>query len=397
MDISDIFKLYRKKRDINEISISQMKADLGDSINKIVLYGAGSAGIAFLHYLQDVNIFPCFFADGNPEKWGKKCEGITIIDYKEIVERVGKDALVIVTINTDGVKYCKSFEESLRIGGHSGVHKNLKTAGCDKVIDYTYFRRCYKLFQGDKYNLPSCSDVYLMERHEEDIKSAYGLLADDYSREVFEKILYFRMIDDTIKIPTEPQIKQYFEYNFFSPEVDEVFVDCGAFNGISLKTFLQENENKFKKYYGLEPDEKNYEKLCNYVAELSETIKRKIILKQVAAYDSEKSMKFYALQGPGSFITDIGTCIVNTDTIDNVVKGEKVSFIKMNIEGSELQALNGAKETIKRNMPRLAIAGYHKTWDLWEIPLLIHKMGTKYRFYLRSYMNNLSFVFYAVK
>ena len=175
MVIEDIFREYQENKDKIDISISKMKADLGDLADNIVLYGAGSAGIAFLYYLRDAGIYPRFFADGNPDKWGKDCEGLEIIDYKEITKRVGSDALVIVTINTDGVKYCKSFDEALRAGGHAGVHKNLRDAGCKNVIDYTYFRRCRELFRGDRYNLPSCSDVYCMEKNKDKICEAYGL------------------------------------------------------------------------------------------------------------------------------------------------------------------------------------------------------------------------------
>lgn len=82
--------------------------------------------------------------------------------------------------------------------------------------------------------------------------------------------------------------------------------------------------------------------------------------------------------------------------IDNLLNEDGATYIKMNIEGSELQALKGAEETIKSYQPKLAIAGYHKTWDLWKVPLLIYEMNNKYRFYLRSYMNNLSLIYYAM-
>lgn len=186
MIIHEIFEEYWDKRDQVEISIDKMKDDLGSMIDKIVLYGAGSAGIAFLYYLRDAGISPRCFADANSDRWGTVCEGLLIIDYRDIVRVVGKDALVIVTINTDGQIYCKSFDAALRNGGHTGVHKKLSEAGCKHVIDYTYFRRCRKLFHGDKYNLPSCSDVSIMEEHERDLCDVYSILADDKSKEVFE-------------------------------------------------------------------------------------------------------------------------------------------------------------------------------------------------------------------
>lgn len=61
-----------------------------------------------------------------------------------------------------------------------------------------------------------------------------------------------------------------------------------------------------------------------------------------------------------------------------------------------MPALKGAGQTIADYKPKLAIAGYHKTWDLWEVPLLIHDICPTYRFYLRSYMNHVSFVYYGI-
>lgn len=394
--IRDIFKEYQEKKNETEISISQMKSDLGSFIDKIVLYGAGSAGIAFLSYLRDNGIQPKYFADGNPTRWGTVCEGLKVLDYREIAKTVGEDVLAIVTINTDGHNYCKSFDEALRAGGHSGVHKSLKASGCANVIDYTYFRRCRALFQGDKYNLPSCSDVLFMEQNEKKICETYDLLGDDKSKEVFEKIVRFRMVDDSVQIPTESQEKQYFEYEVFPKREDEIFIDCGAYNGISFKMFLKENNFQFQKYYGIEPDKSNFAKLKEYTAALPKEIQKKAVLVNKAAYDTVKKVKLYSLEGPGSFVADIGTQGIDTVKIDDLASIGGASYIKMNIEGSEIPALKGAERTIREFFPRLAIAGYHKTWDLWEIPQLIYSINPSYHIYLRSYMNHISFVYYCV-
>lgn len=393
--ITEIFAEYDRFKNNIEISIDKMLSEITPYRDKIVLYGAGSAGIAFLYYLRSIGIEPAYFSDGNSAKCGIFCEGLEIIDYNAIPNRVGADALVIVTINTDGKKYCKSFEEELRAGGHMGVHKKLHDAGCKNVVDYTYFRRVRKLFSGDRFNLPSCSDVYLMEEHIDDIATTYEWLSDEISKSVYADIVRFRLIDDSLQIRTEPQENQYFEYSFFDRKEDEIFVDCGAYNGISLKTFLQLNENRFKKYYGIEPDNHNFAQLVNCVNELDESVKNRIKLINAAAYADSNGAKLYRLNGPGSFISDIGESDVSTVKIDDIVDGDKVSFIKMNIEGSELEALSGAEKTVSTVHPRMAIAGYHKTRDLWEVPKKIKSFDKNYNLGLRSYMNNLSFVYYA--
>jgi len=395
-ELINIYKEFTANKKKIEMSTEQMLEDISSYINKIVLYGAGSAGIAFLYYLRSVGIEPICFADGDSQKWGTICEGIEIIDYSLITSKVGSEALVIVTINTDGEKYCKSFAEELRVGGHRGVHQKLHNVGCKNVIDYTFFRRTWGLFRGDRYNLPSCSDVYLMEEHFDDIVNVFEMLDDDISKKVYSDIVFFRMVDDTIKIRTEPQTNQYFEKEFYRPREDAVFIDCGAYNGISLNTFLKKNGTKYNTYYGIEPDTYNFELLEKCVSDKTVS-EGEIQLINAAAYNKNGTENLYQLCGPGSFISDIGKKKVQTITIDSIINEDIPTFIKMNIEGSEHKALLGAKKTISNYHPQLAIAGYHKTKDLWEIPALIKTFDKDYKIKLRSYMNHISFVFYATK
>lgn len=394
--INEIFAEYHKKRKKLEISVEEMKRELAPYINKILIYGAGSSGIAFLYDLRKIGIEPLYFVDSDEKKINTECEGLKIIAPGDIFSKTGEDFLIIVCINTDGKRYCKSFEEALRIGGHHAVYDKLKSFGCKNIIDYTYFRRCHEFFADEKYNAPSCSDVYLMEEHEQEISDVYDFMMDSLSKEVFEKIVRFRLLDDSIEVPTMSQEKQYFEYGFYEKRQDEVFVDCGAFNGISLNTFLQENNHTFDFYYGMEPDKANFEKLREYVANMPEDIRKKMYITPKAAWKDHNGIKFYSLCGPGSFVADIGKETAETVTIDEMLDGKRVTYIKMNIEGSEKEALRGAEKSIKQYKPRLAIAGYHRTDDLWKIPLMIKRYREDYKIYLRSYMNHISFVYYMV-
>lgn len=393
--INEVFTEYRQRKSELEVSVAGMKKEIQDYLERILIYGAGSSGIAFLYDLRKIGIEPLYFVDSDSSKVGMDCEGLMVIAPEEILPRAGEDALVIVCINTDGKRYCKSFAEALRAGGHHGVYEKLRGCGCKNIIDYTYFRRCHALFTDEKYNAPSCSDVYLMEEHEREIAKVHDMMEDALSRETFEKITRFRLLDDSIEVPTITQEKQYFEYGFYDKRQDEVFVDCGAYNGISLGTFLKENNNIFDGYYGLEPDPDNYAKLRAYIGTLPEEVQGKLYITKKAAWKDNEGMQLYALHGPGSFAADIGNVRAETITIDAMLEGKRASYIKMNIEGSEKEALLGAEQTIRRHKPRLAVAGYHRTDDFWRIPLMIKGMREDYKIYLRSYMNHISFVYYA--
>jgi len=113
--INEIFAEYRKKKEEIEVTVADMKDEIQEFLGRILIYGAGSSGIAFLYDLRKVGIEPLYFVDSDISKAGTDCEGLTVILPEEILSKAGKDVLVIVCINTDGKRYCNSFAEALRV------------------------------------------------------------------------------------------------------------------------------------------------------------------------------------------------------------------------------------------------------------------------------------------
>ena len=393
--INQIFTRFERERPRLEQTVDELKLALG-RYDGIVLYGAGSSGIALLLALRRADIYPLCFADGAPEKWGTVCLGLDVIPPQKLTERFGANILVLVCINTDGQTYCRSFDEALREGGHSGVHQRLYDCGCDHVVDYIALRRCFALFRGDNTgNLPSCPDVDCLWEHRERIGQVYEKLADGLSREIYANILTFRLFGEGPEIPTLAQEEKYFPKELFAPSSGEHFVDCGAFDGQTLRDLLALTGNRIGAYYALEPDPANFERLERFAAQLPEGLREKAVLSPCAAWDAEGETPLYALHGPGSFAAPYGGTRAAATTIDKLLDGRRATAIKMNIEGAELAALKGAAETIRCWKPKLMVAGYHKTWDFWQVPELMLAAG--YRVYLRSYMHHLSFVFYGLE
>lgn len=392
--IEEIFARFERERPRLEQTMDELKLTMG-GYDGIVLYGAGSSGIALLLALRRAGVEPLCFADGAPEKWGTVCMGLEVVPPQELAGRFGANILVLVCINTDGQSYCRSFDEALREGGHSGVHQRLHDCGCDHVVDYIALRRCFALFHGDNTgNLPSCPDVDCLVEHREQVAQVYDRLADGMSKEIYANILAFRLFGEGPEIPTLAQEEKYFPRELFTPSPEEHFVDCGAFDGQTLRDLLELTGNQIGAYYALEPDPVNYRRLEQFAAGLPVELREKVILSPCAAWNEEGNIPLYALHGPGTFAAPYGGTQAAATTIDRLLDGHRASAIKMNIEGSELAALKGAQETIRRWHPKLMIAGYHKTWDFWEVPELMLRAG--YEISLRSYMHHLSFVFYGL-
>jgi FkbM family methyltransferase len=174
---------------------------------------------------------------------------------------------------------------------------------------------------------------------------------------------------------------QYFDKKIVQPRHDEVFIDCGAFTGDSIEKFRKFSNNKFQKIVAFEPDKTNFKKLKK------NTMRCKAI--QCINAGVYSCRKTFFLDNAGSFAAKLcqkkTKSKVETNSIDNVLKGKNATFIKMDIEGAELEALKGAKNTITESKPTLAICVYHKINDLVDIPSYINELVPNYRFYLRCY------------
>lgn len=177
--------------------------------------------------------------------------------------------------------------------------------------------------------------------------------------------------------------RQYFDKDIIRFSENEIFVDCGAFDGDSVIDFIScakiQNISSYDKIYAFEADEANVEKMRK---KLSDCKNIEIVAKGV--YDRSGSLYFSQGDFTNSRVTDAGTEI-KVVTIDETVKNDPVSFIKMDIEGSELKELKGAEKTIKRCKPKLAICVYHRPEDLITIPQYIQSLNPDYKLYFRSY------------
>ena len=111
----------------------------------------------------------------------------------------------------------------------------------------------------------------------------------------------------------------------------------------------------------------------------------------------KETLSFFAGDGKLSRISDDGNVIINVDAMDSIIKDDKITFLKMDIEGSELKALHGARKIIQRDKPKLAICVYHKPEDIIEIPLYINSLVPEYKFYMRHYsIDSAETVLYAI-
>ncbi|WP_049960326.1 FkbM family methyltransferase [Pseudobutyrivibrio sp. LB2011] len=196
--------------------------------------------------------------------------------------------------------------------------------------------------------------------------------------------------------------RQYFDLEQLRREDGrEVFADVGSCDGMSAVQFLKWcNGNGYA--YCFEPDEKNIKGLeANMKAKCITSEQYEVIRK--GAWNMDGTVYFDAKGTAGSCIcedaeSDEGSVdSIEVTSLDNFFSDKKITFIKMDIEGAELKALEGAQRIIAEQKPKLAICVYHKPEDIWEIPMYILELNSEYKLYLRHYsFEGLETVLYAV-
>lgn len=350
-------------------------AATGQLGRRIVLFGAGFLGRRTLAGLRSKGIEPIGFADNDPSLCGTCVDGLEVVSRAEAEDRWAENASFVVTVFHG-----------------TPVRRQLANDGCKTVVPcpYLYWKHPEVFLP---YGGISRPETTLQFRDE--IRSAMNLWADQGSCEVFASQLSWRFTLDYLSLP-EPSPT---DETYFPPEIacraDEVFVDVGAFDGDSIQAFGERRGGVFAKAIAIEPDPANCKALQRRAAGLPFGDRIEIVNVGAASHDG--LLHFGATGTAASSLTEAGDIQVPCRRLDDVLAGEAPTYLKMDIEGAELDALHGAAETIRRCRPVLAICLYHKPEDLWTIPLFVDSLGCDYRYLLRAHAEECwEIVMYAV-
>lgn len=283
-------------------------------------------------------------------------------------------------------------------------YKRLEAARSEKIIIYGAGNMCQasinscralghsvrflcdrdKAKQGTgKFGIPVISPEELIEGH---LDATVVVGTSDYTEEVVEYLSGYFSSDHIIplvsQVTLEHQLKQYFEESIMEYRDGEIFVDCGCYDFESSEKLMKLCD--VKKIYAFEPDRQNLEKVRANIERLK--CGERVELFDCGLWDQSTSLYF---NSSGDMMSKV--CCdaqegnkIEVAALDSVIRGE-VTFIKMDIEGSELKALQGGRNLIRKYKPKLAISIYHKWEDLVDLPTYIHGLVPEYKFYIRHY------------
>lgn len=234
-------------------------------------------------------------------------------------------------------------------------------------------------------------DRSFLNSHIDEINFAHSLLADDFSRRVFEGYVNFQF-GGRIEILKEIETSENEIYeNILSFNQKEAFIDIGAYRGDTVENFVKQTNGNYEKIVAAEPDFKTYQKLIKNCESL-----KNFTGVNAAITDSDGEIGFSALAGRQSAVG--GDNMIKALSLPTLCKDCIPTFIKIDSEGCELEILKGGEYILKNFKPKMNVAAYHKSEDIFRLPILINTINPEYKIHLRHhpYIPAWDTLFYCV-
>jgi FkbM family methyltransferase len=352
--------------------------------NRIVLFGCGALGRNAVERLQELGIRPLALCDNNELLWETTIQGIPILSVQQSAAQFGNSALFLIAVWNPHHWYVETEQQ-------------LKSAGVKFITSYApLFWRFPESFLPVYLLNDLPSKVYAAK---EAVLEAEYLWADDDSRQLYRANIHWRAFGNPAHLPHRPSENTYFPVDVFDLSPNECILDCGAYDGDTLKLVLRCYGSEFAAIYSIEGDPIAFEKLQAYAATLPPEVQPKVYPIHCAVGGIRNVVRFTSDGSTGLKRNDIQRQNVDIQCypLDEISIAAPVTLIKMDIEGAEYDALLGARNIIARDKPLLAICVYHRQEDIWRIPLLIHSMLPEHKLFLRNYEGDgFQTVVYAV-
>ena len=260
-------------------------------------------------------------------------------------------------------------------------------------------------------DVPVCgTDLFnaaFFEEHADEINAARALFADEESRQVYDGILAYKLTGrmDVLRATESDPADAY--RRILHTERFGTAADLGAYNGDSIRD-LRKHAPELRAVIAMEPDRRNYRKLTEYAAALTEANDTLTVYPvQSGAWSHTATLTFHGSGNRNAGLTDsaptpaasilpstaenpyfgktteVPVAALDEVLADTIGAGTHLDYIKYDVEGAESEALLGSREVIRRDAPALLVSAYHRSADLFRLPLLVHELNPSYKLYLR--------------
>lgn len=321
----------------------------------ILIYGMGNGADKIIDVFDKYNIkyADVFASDGFVR--GHSYKGKRVLSYSEACEKYGNDINIVVSFGTklpDVMNTIFSLENK-----------------------HTVFSPDVPVCIGEIFN----QEFFI--KHEEELLLARNALTDEKSKNVFDDIIRFKLTGKLEYLKTtefdEKDADSLLNFHKY-----KTYIDLGAYNGDTIKKYTALMPN-LTDIYAFEPDKRNFKKLFAYCDTLTD---KNVYPLNFAAYESDTVLEFTSSGNRNSSASSQGSfqhkiVYIEAKAPDNICKS--ADFIKFDVEGLECKAIIGCQKLIENFSPDLLISMYHKSEDMYEIPLLVKKLNPNYKLFLR--------------
>jgi len=333
----------------------------------VIIYGAGSGGAILCNMLLADNINVKCFLDKNAKENEWICGIPKYKPEQSILSQNEKKDIIVIIAVWDWLEH-KSIVSFLRENGYQNLI----------MFNEVFY---YYLSAGNTITGNVGYEYY--SENKKNILRVEQLFEDTLSHEIYIRNIKSYIEHDFRNFYPKVEGIQYFPNDIHFSKGHDRFVDCGAYIGDTIEQ-LYKLKGKVDSIVAFEPDNINFKILSRIVEETCYA--DKVTLFPCGIWSETKPVRFSNVSNsPVSTISDNGESLTQCVRIDDALYGFEPTFIKMDIEGAEFEALKGAKRTIMDNKPDLAICVYHAANHIWDIPLFINSINPNYKFYLRTH------------
>ncbi len=331
----------------------------------LALYGAGDLGRLARDLLKSVGHDFEFVVDRNAKNLAQEPDwkGVGLLQPDDVPAAAKRDVRLAVSIVT---------------APYVAIEQSLLQIGFKDVVPFydlaESFRQVHPLSNG-WFAAP------LSGEDQDQTARVLGGWADDVSRAHHLQFLAWRRLREEWSFEGAPVSNAD---RFFIPEVasllngHEILLDGGAHYGNVIDAFARQTQDSYRQIIAVEPDPSNLAKL-----RACKPDDIRITVHDWALAEKEGAVQFHAGLGYASQISPTGTMSVTTRALDAL--GASPTYIKLHLEGGELNALKGARQTLHTSRPIVAATVYHNADGIWRTPLWLMDNLPRYRFLFRAH------------
>ncbi len=330
----------------------------------IVLYGMGNGADKILAVME-ANGIPCadFFASDGFVR-GHSFHGKRVLSFSEVCEKYD-DMLIVISFASSLPEVLDRFYAMAE--RYETVAPDVPVAG-DTLFTASYFQEHRELFD-----------------------SVYDMLADEESKCIYQNLIDYKISGKLIYLQNAVSREADVMETLVKPQEITSYLDLGAYNGDTIRQLLSAAP-QLQTVYAMEPDLRNFKKLSAYAEGETRAI---VSVYPYAAWDRRETLTFSSQGSRNSTVSENKTTgikisqakekTVEAAAPDEIIGDRAIDYIKYDVEGAEARALSGSAELIRRFAPKLLVSLYHRSEDLFALPLQIHEMAPAYRLYLRRF------------